>query len=142
MPAVYEKMGIRFLYPENWTLDESAALEGERSVSVHSPGGGFWSLSLHEPETDPRELASAALEALEAEYQDSESEPIDQQLAGQTIEGYDVNFFYLDFTNTAWIRTFRAPNASCLVLCQAEDRELAALGPVFNAITTSVLSAV
>ena len=27
MPAVFDKLGIRFLYPENWTLDEQEAFE-------------------------------------------------------------------------------------------------------------------
>ena len=140
MPAVYEKMGIRFLYPENWTLDEQAALEGEQSVTVHSPGGAFWSITLHDAQTDPAELANAALEALESEYQDSESEAVDEEIAGHEILGYDLNFFYLDFTNTAWIRGFRDRRHTYLVLCQAEDRELEAVGQVFRAITASLLA--
>ena len=39
MPATYDKMGIRFLYPENWTLDEEDAVQGCKSVSVNSPKG-------------------------------------------------------------------------------------------------------
>ena len=140
MPGVYEKMGIRFLYPDNWTLDEAAALEGEKSVTVYSPGGAFWSITLHEPRTEPAALASAALEALKNEYQDSESEPVEEQIAGQTCAGYDLSFFYLDFTNTAQIRAFRIPKASCLVLCQAEDRELEQLDNVFRAITASLIA--
>ena len=55
MPAEFNKLGIRFLYPENWTLDEQEALEGNRSVTVYSPGGAFWSIAMHEPNVDPRE---------------------------------------------------------------------------------------
>ena len=55
--------------------------------------------------------------------------------------GYDVHFFYLDFTNTAIIRGFRHALASCLVLYQAEDRDFAKLQPVFRAITTSLFTA-
>ena len=76
----------------------------------------------------------------EAEYQDSESEAVSEQIGGHVVSGYDFNFFYLDFTSTALIRGFRTPTASCLVLCQAEDRELAELAPVFRAITTSLLA--
>ena len=140
MPAVYDKLGIRFQYPDNWTLDESAALAGERSVSVHSPGGAFWSIVLHDPDTDPGELAAAALEALQAEYRDSESEAVHEQIGQHAIEGYDLNFFYLDFTNTALIRAFRTSSGVSLVLCQAEDNELNVLGPVFRAITASLLA--
>ena len=61
MPAVYEKLGIRFLYPENWTLDEQEALEGETTVALYSPSGGFWSIMLYEKTVDPAELALTAL---------------------------------------------------------------------------------
>jgi hypothetical protein len=140
MPATYEKLGIRFLYPDNWSLDEDDVLGGDPLVAVYSPGGAFWSVALHPVETDPSELASAALRTLKAEYEDSESQPVSEEIGGETIDGFDVNFFYLDFTNTALIRSFRTEEASCLVLCQAEDREFDQLGPVFRAITTSLLA--
>ncbi|REK15835.1 MAG: hypothetical protein DWQ37_08440 [Planctomycetota bacterium] len=139
MPAQYDKLGIRFLYPDNWTLDEEEALAGNRSVSVHSPGGAFWSITLHDASIDPGELVSAALATLKEEYQDGEATPASDKIGGEAISGYDLNFFYLDLTNTALIRGFRAGNASCLVLCQAEDREFAAVEPVFRAMTTSLL---
>ncbi|HEX3725864.1 MAG TPA: hypothetical protein VHV08_06460 [Pirellulales bacterium] len=140
MPAIYDKMGIHFLYPDNWVLDESSPLEGVQSVSVHSPGGAFWSIALHDPTIDPSELAVTALRALKLEYQDSETEPAHDEYGSLTLSGYDVNFFYLDFTNTAQIRGFRTPQASCLILCQAEDREFEAIGQIFRAITTSLLA--
>ena len=60
MPAVYDKMGIRFLYPDNWQLDEEEALHGDQSVTVYSPGGAFWSIVLHPRSTDPAELLRMA----------------------------------------------------------------------------------
>ncbi|HTM54482.1 MAG TPA: hypothetical protein VL175_10665 [Pirellulales bacterium] len=140
MPATYDKMGIHFLYPDNWSLDEGDALDGVPSVSVYSPGGAFWSIALHPRETEPSEVAAAALQALQAEYDEAEAEPVDEQIGPESISGYDLNFFYLDFTNTALIRGFRTPAATCLVLCQAEDREFARIGAVFRAITTSLLA--
>lgn len=140
MPAVFDKLGIRFLYPDNWTLDEDDALKGNEAVTLYSPGGAFWSITLHPLSTDPGDLATTALQTLKTEYADSESEPASQLVAGHTLKGFDVNFFYLDLTNTALIRAFRLSDATCLVLCQAEDREFAQLGPVFDAITTSLLT--
>ena len=140
MPATYEKLGIRFLYPDNWTLDEQEAIQGNKAVSVHSPGGAFWSIVLHSIDADPDELAAAALAALKTEYEDSEAEPVSEQIGRQTISGYDLSFFYLDFTNTALIRGFRTATASCLVLCQAEDREFEKLHAVFRAMTASFLN--
>jgi hypothetical protein len=140
MPAVYDKMDIRFLYPDNWTLDEEEAVQGNRSVSVLSPGGAFWSIVLHPARVDPKELAVTALAALKAEYSEWEAEPASEVIGEHTISGYDMNFFYLDLTSTAVIRTFRTATATCLVLCQAEDGEYEKLAPVFRAITTSLLS--
>lgn len=128
------------MYPENWTLDEQEAIAGNRSVAVYSPGGAFWSVVVHDLTADPKELAAEALNAIKAEYEGSETEPASEQLAGHELRGYDVNFFYLDLTNTAQIRGFRTADATCLVLCQAEDRELTTAEPVFRAITTSLLS--
>jgi hypothetical protein len=140
MPGTFENLGIRFLYPDNWTLDEEDSLDGNKSVSVQSPGGAFWSIVLHPRDVDPHLLAKAALDALQAEYPDSEAEPVSEQIGGRAIDGYDVSFFYLDFTNSALIRSFRTASASCLVLCQAEDREFNQLSSVFRAITTSLLT--
>ena len=105
MPGVYDKMGIRFLYPDNWTLDQKDAVGGNLSVTVEAPGGAFWSVAVHPLAIDPEELALTALDALRAEYPAAESEPASELILDQTATGYDVSFFYLDFVNTATIRT-------------------------------------
>jgi hypothetical protein len=140
MPAVFDKLGIRFLYPDNWTLDEQEAISGNRSVTVYSPGGAFWSIAVYGPEVDPSELATEALRSIKADYAGAEAEPASDEIAGQTLKGYDLNFFFLDMTNTALIRVFRWEGLTCLVLCQAEDREFKTIGPVFHAITTSLFT--
>ena len=140
MPAIYDNLGIHFLYPDNWTLDEEESPHGNNSVTVQAPGGAFWSIVMHPPNTDPTELAATALQALKSEYPDSEAEPVREEIAHHPLNGYDMSFFYLDFTNTAAIRCFRTATATCLVLCQAEDREFTELAPVFRAMLTSLLS--
>ena len=44
MPAQFDSLGISFQYPENWTLDDSDALLGRKSITVYSPGGAFWAV--------------------------------------------------------------------------------------------------
>jgi hypothetical protein len=139
MPAVFDKLGIRFTYPENWRVDESEALGGECSVTVYSPGGSFWAVSLHAPETDPRNLVKAAVKALRETYQDLDDEPLTEEIAGHELAGSDVNFYCLDLTNTALVRSFHTPRFNGLVLCQADDREFAEIEPVFRAMTQSLL---
>ena len=137
MPAEFNKMGISFLYPDNWTLDEDDAKAGQESVTVFSPGGAFWSVSVHPPSTDPGQLAEAALKAMEEEYKELETEPARQTIADQKMIGYNINFYYLDMTNTASILCFRGTGASYAIFWQAEDRELKSIQDVFLAITTS-----
>lgn len=139
MPAVYDKLGIHFQYPENWTLDESEALEGERSVSVYSPGGAFWSVIIHPPTLDPRVLAEAALDTMKQVYDELDAEPIEESIADRELIGCDMNFYCLDLTNTAQVRGFRRPEGTYLVMCQADDREFSEVEPVFRAMTLSLL---
>ena len=139
MPAAYEKLGIRFQYPENWTLDEIEALEGNNSVTVYTPNGGFWSIMIHPPGTSPAELADAALEAMREQYDDLDVESAAETVAGREFVGYDLNFFYLDLTNTAMLRCFATERATYVVFYQADDREFADVGLVFRAITLSLL---
>jgi hypothetical protein len=139
MPAVYEKLGIRFQYPENWTLDEVEALEGNNSVAVYSPGGGFWSIMIHPPEASPEDLVEAALNVMRQQYDELDAESVAETLAGRRLVGYDMNFFYLDLTSTALVRSFATERAAYVVFCQADDREFADIELVFRAITASLL---
>jgi hypothetical protein len=140
MPAVFRKLGLSFTYPENWTLDEGEALEGNQSVAVYSPGGSFWSVSIHPSDAQPRDLVKAAVKALRETYDELDVEEIEDSMAGRRLVGADVNFYCLDLTNTAVIRSFAAPNYVCLVLSQADDREFSALENVFKAMTLSLLA--
>lgn len=141
MPQHFNKLGVSFQYPDNWTLDEHDALAGRPSVTVYSPGGGFWSVSIHPAHLDPARLAKAALKAMRDEYPLLEEERVRETIAEHSMIGYDLNFYYLDLTNTAAIRCLRTPRASYVIFFQAEDRELHSVKAVFHAITTSLVRA-
>jgi hypothetical protein len=132
-------MGIAFQYPENWTLDEEDILAGRQSVTVFSPTGAFWSISIHSRLTDPMALAKQAAEAMKEEYADSDVEQIQETVSGHDLVGYDLNFFCMDLTSTAKIRCLRTDQATYAVFCQAEDGELQQSERVFEAITVSLL---
>ena len=66
MPAHFDSLGISFQYPDNWTLDDSDALLGRKSVTVYSPGGAFWSVAIHSGTADPAKLAAASRRGHEA----------------------------------------------------------------------------
>ena len=140
MPGKFEKLGISFQYPENWTLDEEDALAGCKSVTLYSPGGGFWSVAVHPGLAEPADLAKAAADALCEEYEEVELEYVCEELAGCELIGYDLNFYCLDLTNSARIRCLRTSHHAYSVFCQAEDREFKQIEAVFQAMTVSLTS--
>jgi hypothetical protein len=139
MPAHFHRSNLNFLYPENWTLDEDDA-SGDLSVTIYSPGGGFWSVAVHHGSIGPLNLANTALEAMKKEYNDLEVQQVDETIADRKLTGYDLNFFLFDFTNTAQIRSLKCNNAIYVILCQAEDSEFEQIHRVFQAITISMLN--
>lgn len=140
MPALFNKMGIRFTYPDNWTVDETSALEGAASVTVYSPTESFWTVSLHPDDVEPEELVRSGVAALRETYPDLDVEELRESVQGRVVVGADVNFICLDLTNTAQIRVFESANCVVVVYCQADDRDFDALGPVFQAMTFSLLA--
>ena len=142
MPAEYDKLGIRFLYPENWRLDEEEAVHGDSTVTVYSPdGGAFWTIVVHPAGADPRELTATGVRTMKEIYDSLEAEPVQETIAEQEMSGFDMHFYCLDLTNTAVLRSFSTPLATYVILYQAEDREWPQFEPVFQAMTHSLVSA-
>jgi hypothetical protein len=131
---------MSFQYPDNWTLDDSDALLGRRSVTVYSPGGAFWSVTIQTGSADPVKLNDAVVETLKKEYDSLEAEEVEETIAGQEFTGYDLAFYCLDLTNTAMVRSAKIAHTTYTIFCQAEDREFERLRNVFLAITTSFVS--
>ena len=139
MQANFEKFGIRFQYPDNWTLEADDLLRGQGAVSVYSPGGGFWSVTVHDPAEDPGDLIGAVVDAMRNTYEELDVEETLESINGRSIRGCEMNFYCLDLTNTATARVIHSSRANYVVLCQAEDREFAELENVFAAMTASLL---
>ena len=139
MVAKYDTSDLRFVYPDNWTLDDEPGTALPRTVSVNSPGGAFWSITMHQPSADPGVLVNEALTTMRQEYPGLESQAIAEQIAATATTGHNLSFYYLDLLVAATIRAFSIGPAVCLIQCQAEDREFKQLGPVFQAITESLI---
>lgn len=139
MQANFDKFGIRFQYPDNWTLEADEMLRDQAAVAVYSPGGGFWSVTVHNPDDPPDELLGAVVDAMRNTYEDFDVEETHETIEGRSVPGREMNFYCLDLTNTATVRVIHSPRANYVVLCQAEDREFAELKNVFAAMTASLL---
>ena len=139
MPRLFDDLGVRFAYPDNWEL-ERQDIGDAAGVTVTSPEGGFWWLVIHPGNVDLPQIVKAVLEGLRQEYINNiDIEAVVDELDGQELIGYDVNFYCLDLTNTAQLRAFQSPAAAYMMLWQAEDREFAEVEPVFQAITISLI---
>ena len=133
----FARYGLAFDYPDNWSVDTTDSAGGRAAVTVYSPEGAFWSVSAHAPGGDPAELSQAVVGQMREEYHDLDSEAASASVSGRTLPGYDLNFYCLDLTNTAAVRTLETPDTIYLFFCQAEDREWDRVAHVFDAMTAS-----
>lgn len=131
-------MGVSFDYPENWALEVSESDEQGRQVVVSGPGTAFWQLSKHPRDVELEALFDEALAALRSDYQEIEAWPASSEVDGRSWDGYDVNFYCLDLTVTCWLRGLADSSANYLLICQAEDREMESVAPVFTAMLFSL----
>ena len=139
MPATFDQHGLRFEYPDNWSVDQGEDIDANQQVVVSSPHTAFWQLTTHPPATELEPLFDEVLAALRSEYQEIEVELASEVVEGRLVTGFTVNFFFLDLTNTCWLRGIETASANYLLICQAEDREFAQVELVFRAMLASVL---
>ena len=137
MSRQFQDDGISFRYPESWTMEREENEDGW-TVLLQSPGTAFMTLSCDYSGATTEEVAGVALEALQAEYPNLESEPRVDTLAGQMAIGHDIQFFSLDLTNTCWTRSLYSSEGTLLVLCQTNDLELEQYEPILRAICASL----
>lgn len=138
MPAIYNRHGLHFLYPEDWSVEDNSD-EAQASVTVYSPDGWYWSVNAFAAEADRDVLVEEAVRAYQSEYQGVDTYPIKERIADRELTGFDLDFIYLDLITRALIRAVRHDGQTLVIVCQAEDRQLGRLEPVFRAMTTSLL---
>jgi hypothetical protein len=139
MPAVYQDFGVRFLYPENWSVLDEETDEWPRTVTLQSQETGFWTLQAYPPQFDAKQAVLAVINSIRDVYPDLEVLPAKQTVGDAEAKGVDIAFFYLDLLVEARIRTVKTPAALLLWHYQAESREFDRVEAVFQAIATSLL---
>ncbi|MGI9457383.1 MAG: hypothetical protein ACR2NU_12540 [Aeoliella sp.] len=138
MPGFYDQDGLRFAYPENWTIDEEEEYSAAASATVTSPQTAFWSVMVYDGLQDVQELAVCAVDALKSEYPQMEVEEANAP-GTEAGCGYELSFSCFDLLSTATIYSFHHAGRTYLVLSQAEDHERESVEPLFQAMTTSLL---
>ena len=138
MPKQYSGLGLTLLYPDTWTVSEETA-DGRPTVSLENPGGSFLSISTLPLDDDPQQILNEAAEAMDAEYEDVESEPFAVDIAGHEYTGIIQRFYYLDLLVASKLLSVRTDDHLYLVQIQGEDRDMDQHSMVFDAILTSML---
>lgn len=139
MPKQYSGMGLSFLYPDSWTATEEGQGERGSGVILESPGGSFLSITALSGDLEPEEVVQEAADAMNAEYEDIESEPLTVQIADQDFHGMIQRFYYLDFVIVSKLITVPVDDHLYLVQIQGEDRDMDQQSLVFEAVLTSML---
>jgi hypothetical protein len=139
MPAVYQKLGVKLLYPENWSITDEDDEDWPRTVTLQSEETGFWSLHVYPPGHNIQEVIDELVAAIRAEFLDIEVLPAQETVGDTDTTGVDLAFFYLDLLVEAKIRCLTTPSATLIWLYQAESREFEQMEPVFQAIAVSML---
>ncbi len=139
MTAVYDRLGLRFMYPENWQVGEEQIEDWPRGLSVQSPAGAFWMVHIYPSTANPDEVAQKVLETMRAEYDSLEQEAVSEELSGYTAEGHNMNFYCLDMVVHAETRCFRWKGYTLMLMSQGETRDFDEAAPVFKAMAFSLL---
>lgn len=139
MVAKFDRNGVAFQYPENWQLTDDSGQASACCVTLQSPRSGFWMLQAFEANERPEGFAAAVLEEVRSEYDLVEANSVNEPICDVDTSGYDIQFYCLDFVVRASVRSFAVGPKTYVILCQAEDREFDEIGPVFLAMTTSLL---
>ncbi len=117
----YNDLGVRFVYPRNWTARTETWDKGTYSITVDCPEGSFWSLSILPKGVDLDKAAKDIVETLHAEYEEMEEREVKQYVADYVLSGYEIDFFYLDLTSTATALKFEDERRGYVIYWQTCD---------------------
>ena len=140
MTATYDKLGLKFLYPENWKLIDDST-ESPQVITLETPDGvTTWSVHVYPAEADGDAVLKETLDTLQQTYEDLEISPHDLRLGELEASGVEAMFYCLDFLIRAQLHFLRTDDNLFLFWAQAEDRDFDKQQLVFQAITISLLN--
>ena len=131
----FERSGVSFQYPANWTLEEEA--DGADWVATLQTPGSAVAIITYREDMEPAELGDETLEALQEEYPELDSEIAVDSLAGQTAIGYDIDFITLDLPVTAKVRALETPNGALLLFWQVSEIDRGHYESLLDAVVLS-----
>jgi hypothetical protein len=135
MPATFDDRGLKFLYPDNWTVAEWADDTESDGVTFDLPTGGYFSIEPIQAGQSEQQLIDQVASSLAAEYGQVEREPVATEEGRCTI---DLLFYYLDLIVISRLKFMRIGDREYLIQMQAESRDFDANQLVFDAIVAQL----
>ncbi len=145
MTKIYQGLGMKCMYPENWSLLEDSEDGETTSFTLESPTSAFMTVSEYPWQVSPRSAVEQGADTMREEYEEVEEETYDPRLMfrGEVLQdcrGLDLQFYYLDLLVISRLIAFTIEKRTYLVQIQAEDRDFETLEKVFQAILISMLN--
>jgi hypothetical protein len=138
MPATFESFGIKFLYPDNWTVADRGQSDGNEGVTLELPSGGFFTIERESVGQLIEELIEEIAESIGQDYGEVEREDVRLDDAPSDERAVDFRFYYLDLLITSRLVIVATDEATLVVQMQAESRDFDANEMVFAAILKQI----
>ena len=134
----YSAHGIRFRYPDSWTVADESSDE-KVAVTVQSEGTAFWTIAVFDDGPSPERVLESAVAAYREDYPEVDIYPTETHAGPHgPVLSRDVEFVCLELIAGARVEAFQAGERTAMVLFQAADAELETVRPVLDAMTASV----
>jgi len=133
----YDAHGVRFQFPEEWTLTEQCS-EQHIAINVDSPNTSFWSLTLFLDRPQPRDVIQSVIETFREEYDEIDVYPSHSRTVDQEAVARDIEFFCLEMVNGAFVRVFETERFTGLILFQGTETELQETRALLDGISASL----
>ena len=141
MPATFESFGIKFLYPENWSVLERDEAEGADGVTLELPSGGFFTVERERDGQLAEELIEEIADSIAEDYGEIEREDLQLEDAGPDERAVDFRFYYLDLLIISRLVIVNKRGSTFVVQIQAESRDFDANELVFAALLKQIRGA-
>jgi hypothetical protein len=138
MPTLFDDFGIKFLYPDNWTVADRGDLEGAAGVTLELPSGGFFTIEREGEGRLAEELVEDVADSLAADYGEVEREDVQLDHAPRGERTVEFRFYYLDLLIVSRLMIMTVKGDTLIVQMQAESRDFDANELVFSALLKQI----
>jgi hypothetical protein len=135
---LFERDGISFRHPANWSVETRDDPEGGWAVTVTSPDTAFLMVSLQPEASDAGDVADQALDALKSEYKELDFEDVMETICGLPAIGFNADFLTADTATACRVRAVDTDAGPLMLLAQVSEFDRAANEPVLAAILKSL----